>query len=60
MSAFGVLWLVVAAYVVFEVARAIRAILLNPGTTVTFHWPFLILCGTTTSLGIMHLTGAIR
>lgn len=60
MTAFAVLWLVVAAYQVVEVARAIRALLLNPGTRITFTWPFLILAAANTSLGTLYLTGAIR
>ena len=60
MSAFAVLWWVVAAYQVVEVARAVRALILTPGTRATFGWPFLILAAANTSLGTLYLTGAIR
>lgn len=60
MTAFITLWLILAAYQVFEVVRAVRALLLNPGTRVTFGWPFLILAAANTGLGTLYLTGAIR
>ena len=59
MTAFVTLWLIVALYQVFEVARAVRG-LLTTGGTVTFHWSFLLLAGVNGLLGGLYLTGAIR
>ena len=59
MSAFVVLWFVVAAYVGVEVVGKVRA-LLRERTTVTFGWPLLILAAATTSLGTLYMTGTIR
>lgn len=60
MSAFVTLWLVVAGYQVFDVARGVRSLLLKPGVTVTFHWSFLLLAVVNGSLGTLYLIGAIR
>ena len=59
MTAFVTLWLLVAAYQVFEVARAVR-VLLTTGGTVTFHWSFLLLALTNGLLGGLYLAGVIR
>lgn len=60
MTAFVVLWWVVTAYLTFETIRAGVAVFRKPGTTVTFHWPFLILAGANTGLGVQYLLGVIR
>lgn len=60
MSAFVVLWFVVAAYVVVEVAVKVRALLLGSVATVTFGWPLTILAAATASFGTLYMTGAIR
>ena len=59
MTAFVTLWLIVAAYQVFEVVRAVHA-LLTHGGTVTFHWSFLVLAGANMCLGTLYLIGAVR
>ncbi|KQQ97985.1 hypothetical protein ASF74_14720 [Arthrobacter sp. Leaf145] len=60
MSAFVVLWFVVAAYVMAEIVGKVRALLLGSAATVTFGWSLLILAAATTSLGTLYMTGTIR
>lgn len=60
MTAFVTLWLVVAAYQVFEVVRAVRALLRTPGSTVTFHWSFLVLALLNGLLGGLYMAGVVR
>ena len=59
MSAFVALWLIVALYQVFEVARAVRGLLIRGGT-VTFHWSFLLLAGANGLLGGLYMVGVVR
>lgn len=60
MTAFVTLWLIVAAYQVFEVVRGVRSLLLKPGVTVTFHWSFLALALLNGLLGGLYIVGVVR